>query len=100
MYARGMGLVGILTTIMGAGTFYVVSTGRWPFLAIVPFWVFMLILLGILTLFMVFAYMVITPSLIAFNNKQACEHGNPIMDKLLELEKILKELQLKNGNQK
>ena len=96
IYGQGMGLVGILSTLMGAGTWYVVSTGRWPELSVVPIWGFFLILAVILTMFMLFAYMVVVPSSVAFGNSQWYKHDNPVkadmkevMERLDKIEKLL-----------
>lgn len=106
IYGRGIGLVGIVVTLMSAGTWYVVSTGRWPELAVIPLWGFLLILAGIFALLMIFAYMIVAPSSIAFGNLQTYKHENPIKEQLDRIEQrqdrqfklLCKEIEKLKGN--
>jgi len=95
LYGRGMGLVGIATTLMGMMTWYAVSTERWPFLGVVPIWGFALIWGFFFTLVMIFVYMFVTPSVIAFSNLQSAKHENPIMESCRRIEKELEEIKKK-----
>ena len=84
MYCNASVFIGIMLSFMNAGTFYIVASGYFPQLAI---WQFYLILIFIVYLIMVMTFMLVTPSVIAFSNEQACKHENPVIERLERLEK-------------
>lgn len=97
-----MQLVAIPLAVMGLNTWYIIATGRYPQLAELPFWVFVLVGGLVFCGLMLFRYMIVAPSSIAFGNLQGCTHENPIYQKLLEHDKELKEIKklLKRGKLK
>ena len=80
LYGNAMGVIGILANLMGASTFFAVFFSE--VFPSVPYWLFMLLVISLYPFLMWLVYVFITPSVISFNNYQACKHENPIMDNL------------------
>lgn len=59
----------------------------------IPFWIFFVVMAILVIILVIFEYVIMLPSLIAFNNEQTCKHPNPIMNELAEIKKLLKEKQ-------
>ena len=55
----------------------------------VPFWIFFMVLTVILFVVMVFEYVIVLPSSIAFSNRQSYKHDNPLKD---DITKVLNKL--------
>jgi hypothetical protein len=74
---------------MLAGTTYVIVVKG---IVAIPFWVFLLGISGIVAIAMIFEYVIMMPSEIAFTNWQVYEHSNPMRTDLEEIKKELKKL--------
>ncbi len=86
LLSRAMFYIGIINFILIMITSYHTSIKD---ILPIPFLVFFLILTAILGIVMVFEYVVVLPSSIAFSNRQSYKHDNPIKDDFI---KILKKL--------
>lgn len=86
LLARAMFYVGIINFILIMVTAYHTSIKD---IMPVPFLTFFLILTAIVFVVMIFEYVVILPSSIAFSNGQSYKHDNPIKD---DMNKILGKL--------
>jgi|SRR3989304_7556199 len=60
----------------------------------IPFWLFFLVLTFILFVVMIFEYIVVLPSSIAFANRQSYKHDNPIKDDIIRILKKLDEIEI------
>lgn len=85
--ARSTFYISIINFAMLAGTTYVIVVKG---IVAVPFWIFLLAIIGVVMLAMVFEYVIMMPSEIAFTNWQVYEHNNPIR---YDLEHIKKEIE-------
>ena len=86
LFGRTTFYISIINFAMLAGTTYVIVVKG---IVSVPFWVFLLGISGIVAIAMVFEYVIMMPSEIAFTNWQVYEHNNPIR---YDLEHIKKEM--------
>lgn len=86
LLGRAMFYIGILNFILIMITSYHTSIKD---MIQIPFWIFFSMLTMILGIVMVFEYIVVLPSSIAFSNRQSYKHDNPIKDDFI---KILKKL--------
>jgi len=86
LLSRAMFYIGIINFILIMITAYHTSIKD---ILQMPFWIFFSILTIILGIVMVFEYIVVLPSSVAFSNRQSYKHENPIKDDMI---KILKKL--------
>ena len=86
LLSRAMFYIGIINFILIMITAYHTSIKD---ILQMPFWIFFSILTIILGIVMVFEYIVVLPSSVAFSNRQSYKHDNPIKDDMI---KILKKL--------
>jgi len=86
LLSRAMFYIGIINFILIMITSYHTSIKD---ILTIPFWVFFLIMTVILGIVMIFEYIVVLPSSVAFSNRQSYKHDNPIKDDFI---KILKKL--------
>lgn len=86
LLGRAMFYIGIINFILIMITAYHTSIKD---IMPIPFWTFFLALIVILFIVMVFEYVIILPSSIAFSNRQSYKHDNPIKD---DMNKVLKKL--------
>lgn len=89
LFTRSTFYISILNFAMLAATSYVVVVKEF---VNVPFWVFLLVISGLVLIAMVFEYVVMLPSETAFLNWQSYEHENPIRTDLEEIKEELKKL--------
>lgn len=86
LLGRAMFYIGIINFILIMITAYHTSIKN--FMPI-PFWAFFVTLTVILFIVMIFEYIVILPSSIAFSNRQSYKHDNPIKE---DMNKIITKL--------
>lgn len=86
LLGRAMFYIGIINFILIMITAYHTSIKD---IMPIPFWTFFLILTAIVFVVMIFEYIIILPSSMAFSNRQSYKHDNPIKD---DMNKILKKL--------
>lgn len=89
LLARSTFYISILNFAMLAGTSYVIVVKG---VIDIPFWIFLLVISGIVTIAMIFEYAIMLPSETAFLNWQAYEHGNPIRYDLEHIKKEIEEI--------
>lgn len=87
LFARTTFYISIINFAMLAGTSYVIVVKG---VVDVPFWIFLLAISLVVGIAMIFEYVIMMPSEIAFNNWQVYEHNNPIR---YDLEHIKKEIE-------
>jgi len=57
----------------------------------IPFWIFFVVMVILVILLIIFEYVIMLPSFIAFNNTQICKHPNPIINELAEIKKLVED---------
>lgn len=87
LLARSTFYISIVNFAMLAGTSYVIVVKG---IIDIPFWIFLLAISLVIGIAMVFEYVIMMPSEIAFTNWQIYEHNNPIR---YDLEYIKKEIE-------
>ena len=86
LLSRAMFYIGIINFILIMITAYHTSIKD---IIPVPFWIFFMVLTVILFVVMVFEYVIVLPSSIAFSNRQSYKHDNPLKD---DITKVLNKL--------
>ena len=86
LLSRAMFYIGIINFILIMITAYHTSIKD---IMPVPFWIFFMTLTVVLFIVMVFEYVVVLPSSIAFSNRQSYKHDNPLKD---DITKVLSKL--------
>jgi len=92
LYGNASGVIGILSTFMGAGTFFMVFVLH--FIPTAQVWQFYILLALMFPIIMILVYMFVTPSVIAISNLQGWKHENPWREDLKQIkadQKLLKE---------
>jgi len=92
LLTRSSFYISMLNFLMLASTSYVIVIKEYFY---IPFWIFLLGLIGMLVMVMIFEWAIMLPSEIAFTNWQYYEHNNPIRTDLEIVKKSIEELKKK-----